>query len=612
MNIRLDRILCFITLYFSGMFAFSSQCCGDSFSYNFDYVGSELVFPVDRNPYYYPTDRPFDRIEGRVTLISDTQLFAGFDIHSNHTDTPSGGSGTFIPKDMIDFRFTDARFSLNGVVVTKQTADSWSLSLSDPYQVGRPTNYSIIFNHEGSFEDGFFMNLTGYVDGFGFLRGEDVSYYPQRNAYDPGQWSASIQEPHARVLLAVNQQIPLGIKPEVRLENGNSVPYWKVDHSLTTTQATYTETELADLEERVEATFLDAGIFVDVITELDITDPIPDSIVYLGDQLPSVSIGVDTWVLDGKAVDGVDRFNRNVGSAERLMLYRGNRTISDIADTLAHELGHSFGLIHHIGQGIMNHSGGSGFLSEPEIFKQGKGIKSNPTYHLQKWARNRADQGSPVDPELTPGNYDEPDPGDNVAAIRPVFSELIRDITLYSLRVLGGPGGDVVDGPEYESLGDIIEIDSIELSDLPNLLIDLPIFGPITLFASSLPDGNPDIFLHLPGGETLVESDDLDSAFRIDQHFPSGATDVLARGNFQVEAPIPGDYDSDGDIDGADFLIWQRGAVSNPPDSGDLIDWQNNYGSDFPETLSVSIPEATTLSLSFIAIASLLVHRRKR
>jgi hypothetical protein len=37
----------------------------------------------------------------------------------------------------------------------------------------------------------------------------------------------------------------------------------------------------------------------------------------------------------------------------------------------------------------------------------------------------------------------------------------------------------------------------------------------------------------------------------------------------------PGDFDQDGDVDGRDFLLWQRN-----PSVGNLSDWQNNYGSD--------------------------------
>ncbi len=39
-----------------------------------------------------------------------------------------------------------------------------------------------------------------------------------------------------------------------------------------------------------------------------------------------------------------------------------------------------------------------------------------------------------------------------------------------------------------------------------------------------------------------------------------------------------GDFDGDGDVDGRDFLIWQRGGSPNFLSAGDLTAWQTNYG----------------------------------
>ena len=37
-------------------------------------------------------------------------------------------------------------------------------------------------------------------------------------------------------------------------------------------------------------------------------------------------------------------------------------------------------------------------------------------------------------------------------------------------------------------------------------------------------------------------------------------------------------YDGDSDVDGRDFLTWQRGTSTAPISTGDLADWQSNYG----------------------------------
>ena len=42
--------------------------------------------------------------------------------------------------------------------------------------------------------------------------------------------------------------------------------------------------------------------------------------------------------------------------------------------------------------------------------------------------------------------------------------------------------------------------------------------------------------------------------------------------------PTPGDFDNSGFVDGADFLVWQRGELTSPPSGTDLAGWQGNYG----------------------------------
>jgi hypothetical protein len=65
--------------------------------------------------------------------------------------------------------------------------------------------------------------------------------------------------------------------------------------------------------------------------------------------------------------------------------------------------------------------------------------------------------------------------------------------------------------------------------------------------------------------------------------------------------PLPGDFDLDGDVDGDDFLFWQRN-----PNVGSLSDWETNYGLPVPP-ISV-VPEPSSLALLTITI--LLLSRR--
>ena len=58
-----------------------------------------------------------------------------------------------------------------------------------------------------------------------------------------------------------------------------------------------------------------------------------------------------------------------------------------------------------------------------------------------------------------------------------------------------------------------------------------------------------------------------------------------------------GDFDSDGDVDGGDFLVWQRGGSPNPRSATDLAIWQNSFGSAQLLTANVIVPEPVTLLL---------------
>ena len=70
-------------------------------------------------------------------------------------------------------------------------------------------------------------------------------------------------------------------------------------------------------------------------------------------------------------------------------------------------------------------------------------------------------------------------------------------------------------------------------------------------------------------------------------------------------AALPGDHDLDGDVDGRDFLAWQRGESPNPFSPGDLAAWQANYGVGSltsalrlpPSALHVAVPEPWGLIL---------------
>ena len=77
-----------------------------------------------------------------------------------------------------------------------------------------------------------------------------------------------------------------------------------------------------------------------------------------------------------------------------------------------------------------------------------------------------------------------------------------------------------------------------------------------------------------------------------------------------VERPdgLPGDFDGDGDVDGRDFLEWQRGNSPDPLSADDLATWQANFGAPLVAA-ATSVPEPATWLLLFGA-AGIMPFRR--
>jgi hypothetical protein len=96
----------------------------------------------------------------------------------------------------------------------------------------------------------------------------------------------------------------------------------------------------------------------------------------------------------------------------------------------------------------------------------------------------------------------------------------------------------------------------------------------------------------------------------------AGAATFINNANtsFTLVAPEPetGDFDDDGDIDGQDFLIWQRGGSPNSLSAEDLELWQEQYGTFPPLSAARAIPEPTTGALILGSLACLGVVNRRR
>ncbi len=93
----------------------------------------------------------------------------------------------------------------------------------------------------------------------------------------------------------------------------------------------------------------------------------------------------------------------------------------------------------------------------------------------------------------------------------------------------------------------------------------------------------------------------------------SGPADPLTRTGIGLRiaslAALPGDFDADDDVDGADFLDWQLG-LGTTHNASDLADWQSGFGAGgSPGTAAGTVPEPSSFLL-FAISATMMWPRR--
>ena len=76
---------------------------------------------------------------------------------------------------------------------------------------------------------------------------------------------------------------------------------------------------------------------------------------------------------------------------------------------------------------------------------------------------------------------------------------------------------------------------------------------------------------------------------------------------------LPGDFDADGRVDGADFLAWQRGESPGGAVASDLAIWQANFGAgSLPTAVSAAVPEPSAYLLLALAWGTSRLTKGKR
>ncbi len=116
------------------------------------------------------------------------------------------------------------------------------------------------------------------------------------------------------------------------------------------------------------------------------------------------------------------------------------------------------------------------------------------------------------------------------------------------------------------------------------------------------PDGSGEMKLTIQAGPNNQNSN---------LFFYLGAFEILENG---AVAGVAGDFDGDLDVDGQDFLNWQRGESPNNGNAADLTAWKSGYGTPANLAAVGSVPEPTSavlLLLGSLGLTQLGCVRRR-
>lgn len=156
-----------------------------------------------------------------------------------------------------------------------------------------------------------------------------------------------------------------------------------------------------------------------------------------------------------------------------------------------------------------------------------------------------------------------------------------------------GAGGTLAVDIDTASGADMIDVVDLDLSEM-NDVLDITLIG-------SVPAGD---YLIANYSGTLTGTFNATGGFAVDYSKPNQIFVSVSAGG------IPGDFDHDGDVDGVDYLIWQRGESPNPLSAEDLADWQANYGTSLEPNVA-AVPEPAGLLWGLVAsFAGLLTRVR--
>lgn len=167
---------------------------------------------------------------------------------------------------------------------------------------------------------------------------------------------------------------------------------------------------------------------------------------------------------------------------------------------------------------------------------------------------------------------------------------------------------------EFENgVGEWISLDiPWTLHDQNDLITTFEVDSAIEItLETSVQDDGIDIFLVLAQPLTPTTSSLLDlveSKYNIGGN--GSHVGLIRSGSIVPSTALAGDFDTDGDVDGSDFLKWQRGEVSSPPSAADLTAWEASGSETLLSANVAAVPEPNAVLLCVTASLVGLAFRR--
>jgi len=119
----------------------------------------------------------------------------------------------------------------------------------------------------------------------------------------------------------------------------------------------------------------------------------------------------------------------------------------------------------------------------------------------------------------------------------------------------------------------------------------------------------PDIVALIPTDANFITMEVLDNYWADNGGDRVGISEIRFTGTAILAGT--GDFDGDLDVDGADFLLWQRGGSPDSLSATDLALWEADYGGVPAVAAAQAVPEPASWMLIVLGMCGIVSSRRR-